>query len=48
MTQSAKRFAHVEHGIDREPYHYKACGLDDVYLRMAMPSWKPVMARACK
>jgi transcriptional regulator with XRE-family HTH domain len=32
MTQSAKRFAHAEHGIDREPYHYKACGLDDVYL----------------
>jgi len=32
MTQSAKRFAHVEYGIDREPYHYKACGLDDVYL----------------
>ena len=32
MTQSAKRFAHTEHGINREPYHYKACGLDDVYL----------------
>lgn len=32
MTQSAKRFAHVEHGIDRDPYHYRACGLDDVYL----------------
>jgi putative transcriptional regulator len=32
MTQSAKRFAHVEYGIDREPYRYKACGLDDVYL----------------
>jgi putative transcriptional regulator len=32
MTQSAKRFSHVEHGIDREPYRYRACGLDDVYL----------------
>ncbi len=32
MTQSAKRFAHVEHGVDRELYRYKACGLDDVYL----------------
>lgn len=32
MTQSGKRFAHVEYGIDRERYHYKACGLDDVYL----------------
>ena len=32
MTQSAKRFAHVEYGIDREPYRYKACGLDDVFL----------------
>jgi putative transcriptional regulator len=32
MTQSPKRFAHVEHGVSREPYLYKACGLDDVYL----------------
>lgn len=32
MTQSVKRFAHIEHGIDCKPYHYKACGLDDVYL----------------
>jgi len=32
MTQTAKRFAHVEYDVAREPYRYKACGLDDVYL----------------
>src|SRR3974390_1200353 len=32
MKHSTKQFAHVGCEFPDKPYHYKACGLDDVYL----------------